>query len=144
LSAAVDKFGADVQVTGLVERLSSMLAASGNKDDLKKLLNYALTANASNAGPWQAAVLKGIAQRVHQLELKNQDLTPDTHLLLETLFSGGSLPLAEASLELLKHTGLPSGRSTQAALEKSKSVVPQTGADPSQRMLAIKFLALAQ
>ena len=144
LSAAVDKFGADVQVTGLVERLSSMLAASGNKDDLKKLLNHALTANASNAGPWQAAVLKGIAQRAHQLELKNQDLEPEKNLMLETLFSGGSIPLAQASLELLKHTGLPSGRSTQDALEKSKDLINQTGADPSQRVLAIKFLALAQ
>jgi putative membrane-bound dehydrogenase-like protein len=142
LATAVDKFGADVSVTSLVQRVSSMLAASGSMEGLKNLLNSALTA--PKTGPWQAAVLKGIAQRAHQLELKNQDLEPEKNLMLETLFSGGSIPLAQASLELLKHTGLPSGRSTQDALEKSKDLINQTGADPSQRVLAIKFLALAQ
>src|SRR5690606_29015075 len=74
LATAVDKLGADVKVAGLVQRLSSMLAANGNTEDLKKLLNRALTGNAPNGGLWQAAVLKGIAQRAHQLELKNQNL----------------------------------------------------------------------
>lgn len=144
LATAVEKFGADVAVTGLVQRLSAMLAASGNTEDLKMLLNRALTANRPQGSLWQAAVIKGITQRAHQLELKNQDLELEKNQLLETIFSGGSIPVAQASLELLKHTGLPSGRSTHDALEKSKSLVKQPGADPTQRMLAIKFMALAQ
>lgn len=144
LSTAVDKFGTDVEAIGLVQRLSSMLAVNGSQEDLKKMLNRALTASTSNGGLWQAAVVRGIAQRAHQLELKSQNLEPEKNLLLKRIFSGGSIPLAQASLDLLTHIGLPSGQATQVALEKSKGLVNQTGADPSQRILAIKFMALGE
>src|SRR5690606_8509272 len=54
-----------------------------------------------------------------------------------------ALPISQASLDLLIHIGLPSGQATQAALDQSKELVDQTGVDPSQRMLAIKLMALA-
>src|SRR5690606_23141269 len=118
LATAVDRFGDDVAVTGLVQRLSSMLAASGDTEDLRKLLNQALTANTPKRGLSQAVVLEGIAQQAHQLDLTDQDLEPAKHLLWEAICPRGSTPVAQASLELLHHPGLPSGQATHAVLEK--------------------------
>jgi len=141
LRTAVDRFGADPAISSLVQRLSSMLAGSGNIEDLKKLLKATLS---TKDGLWQAAALKGIAQRAHQLNLKEQDLEPERNLLLEAVFSESAIPVAQEALDLLKHMGLPLGQPTQNALDKSKELLNNSGADLSQRMLAIKFFAIVQ
>src|SRR5690606_34116423 len=120
LRTAVDLFGADPAISSLVQRLSSMLAGSGNIDDLRKLLKTTLS---TKNGLWQAAALKGIAQRAHQLNLKEQDLEPERNLLLEAVFSDSAIPVAEEGLDLWNHMGLPSGQPTQDALDKSKELV---------------------
>ena len=143
LTTAVTKFDAwGPAAGGLVQRLADMLAAGDNTDQVQTLINQALLADAGEGG-WQAAVLRGLGQRNRSEGFRAPELETERKLLLESVFSRRPVQLRQAGLELLKHTGLPVGTAVQKAVDRSHGLINDRDADPAERALAIKLVALA-
>lgn len=141
LQTAINRFdtwGADAE--GLVRRLADMLAAGNHPAQVRRLINQALVADGE--GGWQAAVIRGLAQRNRGEYFKGAALEVERRLLLESLFSTKPLEVRRASLELLKQTGLPKDASVQRAVEGSQALIADRNADPVERSLAVAFVAL--
>ncbi len=126
----------------LLEKLSTMTAASGDTIAIKKLVKNALSATGSkNQATWAPAVLQGLAQ---SLKKPNDPaaLNDMKNMLLTAARSNSSASLRESSLKLLKKTGLPQNAASQLAMQQSAKLAANSAAPTDKRTDAIQFLAL--
>lgn len=143
LQTAIERFdtgGADA--SGLVRRLADMLATGKSIEQVQTLINQALLTDAADEGSWQAAVIRGLAQRSRGEYFRSRELETERSLLLASVFSKQPLEVRRASLELLKQTGLPTNAAVQKAVEGSHALIADRNADTAERGLAISFAAL--
>ncbi|MCF2492352.1 PVC-type heme-binding CxxCH protein [Dyadobacter chenhuakuii] len=130
----------------LVERLSTMAGTSGDTAAIKKLVRNALTNDASKGKPltkadWRPALLHGLAQSMKKP--KDPGALKDTKtMLLQAALSNPSAALREASLRLLKTTGLPQSNESVLAMQRSAKLAADPNAAPERRNDAIQFLSL--
>lgn len=144
LQSAINQFetpGSDA--AGLVQRLADMLAEGNDADQVRILIQRALTGNAEGDQGWKAALLRGLAQRSRGAHFRSPDFGAERELLLKAIFSTRPLALRRASLDLLKQTGLPKGEIVQNTVEKAHALIGDQNADASERGLAVRFIALA-
>lgn len=132
----------DPAKVNLVQRLSSMIASRGNLHELRQWLAQALAPEVQMA-EWPAAVLKGFGQRSSAWKLEDQVLQKEINLLLEAVFSPNNPALSLAALDLLKHVGVPTGPNAQKSVQQAELLIGQAQ-DAAQRIVAVRFLALAQ
>jgi putative membrane-bound dehydrogenase-like protein len=146
LNTAVSKFEAwGSDAASLVQRLADMLAAGGNIEEVKRLINQSMSVGrGSEEGVWQAAVLRGLAQRNRDDRFHGAEMEYERDLLLESIFSDRPLQVRRASLEFLGDLGVPQGTSYQKAVDTSHRLIGDREADPAERGLAVGFVALAE
>lgn len=144
LNTAIRRFNAaDPAYAALLRRLGSMLVARDGLPGVRSLLRRAML-NQRDEGAWQAALLKGIVQQMGNLKIAGAELEAERKLLTAAVFSQRPEPFRQACLELLTATGLPDGEAAGEATKRAETLIKDPGADPAERNLAVRFMALAR
>lgn len=125
----------------LVQRLTAMIGASGEPQNISHLIQKAVLANSEKQNGWQAPVLEGLAQGLERRELP-AILQNEQNLLIKTFFEHPSTPIREASLQILKLIGTGKGSPANVAIERAVSIAENRSLSDKKRAEAIQFLAL--
>lgn len=141
LDVVIKRYKAGVPAyASLVERLSTMTGRSGNPDAIKALIRRALGTKPANT--WQSSVLKGLASGINGKKLP-ADMNSEKTMLLNAALGNEPVSVRQASLQLLKITGLPEGPAAERATQKSLLTAKDPAAALEKRTDAIGFLALS-
>ena len=142
LETVLRRFKEDVPAyASLVEQLSAMAAAGETPEPIQSLIRKALQTKPANHTAWQAAVLKGLVKGMRN----RKDYAPfkkEQELLLQYAFIHPSPSIRNASLQLLRVTGLPEGAQTKARLEQAVRMAENQSESVEKRVEAIQFLSL--
>jgi putative membrane-bound dehydrogenase-like protein len=140
LDAVLKRYKPDVPAyASLVEKLSTLTGKVGDGAAIKSMIHKSLEAKATTG--WQGAVIKGLAESLNKKNLPG-DLEAERKLLLDAAFSQSSASVRQASLQLLKVIGLPSGTESEKALQKAQLTAEDPKATLEKRTEAVNFLAL--
>ena len=145
LEAVLAEFKPEVPAyASLVERLSQLVAASQPPARVNQLLERATTMTSAPEAPWQAPMLRGLAQglkrnRTARLANTGQDTQ---HRLIQACFSHPSIPVREASVQVLQTVGLQEGTQAQTALQQAQRRVANRELPEEERVQSLNFLAL--
>ncbi|GAA4439541.1 c-type cytochrome [Ravibacter arvi] len=125
----------------LIERLTSMPGETGSHDQIRSLIAEAIGARDRHAGGWQSAILTGLA-RNKATDFRHEDYNSTRDILVKAA-SGHPYPaVQEASLNLLRITGLPKGGPTEKVLAASKGILENPSAKTEDRLHALAFLSI--
>jgi putative heme-binding domain-containing protein len=125
----------------LVERLSSMTGTRGDTLAMKALISRALSSSYTGSENWRSAILQGLAKSIRHVK-GTPKLYEAKKILLQTALTHTSAELRSASLKLLNTIGLPQGKETEMAMQKSVAVAVDQKANIDKRNDAIHFLSL--
>ncbi|WP_229215106.1 PVC-type heme-binding CxxCH protein [Dyadobacter bucti] len=143
LNAVLDRFEKNKPAyASLVERLSNMTGAGGTSEDIRSAVKKSLQPESGNHSGWQAAVLRGLSQGLKNNKEAATALKADQSLLVSAALNNGSTAVRQASIQLLRITGLPAIPSSHTAIEKSARTALDKKSTPESRIAAINFLAL--
>lgn len=130
----------------LVQRLTSMIANSGDKNSIKDLLQKSTSASSGKQTQWQGAILEGLAMGLESLKSKSPEaINPfkrDQNLLIRTFFEHPSAEVRNASLDMLRVIGLSNGPETKAGIDRSLQIMADRSLTDNKRTQSINFLAL--
>ena len=145
LEAVLAQFQPDVPAyASLVERLSQLVARSQPPATVHQLLERATAMTSVSEAAWQAPLLRGLAQGLKQnrtTRLANARQGTQRRLV-RACFDHPSVPVREASVQML-HTGRASGRAqTQTALQQAQRRVANRELPEAERVQALNFLSL--
>lgn len=143
LDHAIRQFGTDTDGPALfIRRLSSMYASQSGVGQAKALMKLALHTKDRHKGIWQSAVLAGLSQKKNAGDFKNKELEAEKLELLDAAIHNTYNPLREASLNLLKLTGLPQGDAARKAIDNAVKVAKNVNATSENRRQAITLLSI--
>ncbi len=145
LEAVLTHFEPDIPAyASLVERLSQMVAASQPSATVNQLLERATTITPVSKDSWQAPVLRGLAKGLRRNETDGlANARQDTQQrLIQACFSHPSIPVREASVQMLHTVGLSEGSQAQAALQQAQRRVANRALSEAERVQSLNFLAL--
>ncbi|WP_439584371.1 PVC-type heme-binding CxxCH protein [Dyadobacter bucti] len=143
LNAVLDRFEKNKPAyVSLVERLSNMTGAGGTSEEIRSAVKKSLQPESGNHSGWQAAVLRGLSQGLKNNKEAATALKADQSLLVSAALNNGSTAVRQASIQLLRITGLPATTSSNTAIEKSARTALDKKSTPESRIAAINFLAL--
>ncbi|MBC7920280.1 MAG: c-type cytochrome [Ferruginibacter sp.] len=125
----------------LVERLTAMVGASGERADILKLIQRATTRGPGRPPAWQAPVLAGLAQGM-QTRPSPASVVEKPARLVATCFDHPSGEVRQASLQLLKVIGLPDEFPAKTGIARAVSVADNRRLSDDRRAEAVHFLAL--
>jgi putative membrane-bound dehydrogenase-like protein len=125
----------------LVQRLGAMIGGSETPAVIHQLIQKATTGGSEQQVAWQAPLLEGLAQGIHDRKLRAA-FGSDQALLVQNFFKTPSTKLRNASLNLLKAIGLPSGPLQKEAIAKAAAIAGDATRPEDERVAAIQFLAL--
>lgn len=122
----------------LVQRLSTLTGARGDAAAIRSIIRKTV-APASTQG-WQAPVLRGLAESLNK-KTDLAQLEAEKTLLLNASLKNPNTEIRQASMQLLRKTGLPAGPETQAAIKAALLTASHNSATPEKRAEAIQFLS---
>ncbi|MEC3879452.1 PVC-type heme-binding CxxCH protein [Parapedobacter sp. 10938] len=126
--------------TDLIQRVTSMSVATAGAADMKALINRALQTSGGD-GSWQAALLRGLAQRGGSHTASRQ-LELERRRLVGAIYGHRYESVSWASLELLGRIGLPGDGSAKPVLDRSVALLGDTSLGDHLRIRAIEFVAM--
>ncbi|HZF63362.1 MAG TPA: c-type cytochrome, partial [Chitinophagaceae bacterium] len=139
LEVVLDSFRHQVPAyASLVQQLSGMVAGGKSSGDVHHLIQKATTLPEAE---WQAPMLKGLTQGLKMKKAKAVS-GDDQELLIQTFFESTSGGLRNASLELLKVTGVAKAPSLKKAFKKAVDISSDEQQPADRRAEAVEFLAL--
>ncbi len=145
LSAVLNRFEKSKPAyVSLVERLSNMAGAGGTPEEVRSAVKKSLLPESGLHSGWQAAVLKGLSQGLKNNKPASAALKADQDLLVNAALNNTSIAVRQASIQLLRITGISMGPSIKIAIEKSVRTALNKQSTPEIRVVAINFLALDQ
>lgn len=141
LESVLDRYQANVPAYGsLVERLSAMVAASGDQAYTFELLRKATAVVSERDLQWQEPVMKGLARGF--AGTKSVFAPPEQQILLRTFFEYPAISVRQATLRVLQTKKLTASVQLSKAMEEARRLAGNDQAPERERALAINFLAL--
>ncbi|MGG7666830.1 PVC-type heme-binding CxxCH protein [Dyadobacter sp. BHUBP1] len=128
----------DDAYASLVQRLSTLTGAHGDAAAIRSVIRKAL--GPAQTQGWQAPVLRGLAESIGK-KTDLSALATERTLLLQASFRNPKAEVRQASMQLLRKTGLPAGPETDSAMKAALRTASNKQATPEKRVEAIQFLA---
>jgi putative membrane-bound dehydrogenase-like protein len=126
----------------MIQRLTGMIGGSDSMNVIHGLiLKAVLVQNAKSQG-WQAAILKGLAQGMKNRKAALPIAGADQKLLVQTFFQTAYDDLRQASLQLLKTSGISDEAIKTASVAKAVTIASNKKETDKKRADAIDFIAL--
>lgn len=132
------------QWQALIERLATMRSSLADPEEMRSLLALARDEQTQAPGPWQAALLQGVAKGGKASVLSSPPLEAERLALLEQLFTHPRADYRQATLALLTRAGLPQGEALENSKTRALETIRHREGDPARRTLAMAFYALAE
>ncbi len=126
----------------LIERLASMQTLRRDNAQTRLLIGRALNTRDAHRGAWQSAILSGLTRNNKGTDFSHEDFKEERTKLLGAAFGHPYPAVREASLNLLKLTGLPPGDDTRNAVARSRKLLEDPKAKTEDRLHAIHFLSI--
>lgn len=147
LQNVINKYRSDIPAyASLVQRTSTMIANRGDRKAIAQLIQKSTALNALKESTWQGPVLEGLAAGLESLKSKSPEsikyFSNYTSLLIKTFFEHPSKDVRDASLNILKVTGISDDQSTESAIRKCLSIITNRKLTDERRAEAINFIAL--
>ena len=121
---------------------AELIGLSQRTDDIKKVIQLAVTNNSPKSDWWQSACLKGLASSISAKRAAPGNMEGEKLLLLSK-FSSTTPPLVRrASIDLLSRLGVTENDKWKIMLAKAKSAAANTKEDEAYRIDAVTFLSL--
>lgn len=126
----------------LAQRLSSMIGASGEVEDIRSIIQQAaLTPSKVNSG-WQAPLMEGLAQGLERKKVPHSSFRNELPVLIKIFFNSPSPPVRNASLQLLTAIGIEDKSRVMNDFVKAVRIAKDNSLPDERRVEAIRFLAL--
>jgi putative membrane-bound dehydrogenase-like protein len=143
LNAVLGNFSTDIPAYAeLVQRLATMRGQVGDAGEVHRLMQKALLTDLEKPTGWESALLKGLADGLDRRTTRFLASDREQSLLIKTFFNHPSLGLRNASLQMLKATGLQKGIHANKAISQALSIAANTNLSDDKRTEAIQFLTL--
>lgn len=123
----------------MVEQLSAMTGAADNIAPVQDLLSKALK---SAEKPWQASVMKGLAQGMRHKKHDFTPLQPQLEQLTKLGLNHSNQQIRRAAIDILRITGLPAGTVTEQIVKQSHEVVNSQTEETDRRIAALQLLTI--
>ena len=124
----------------LVERLGAMEAATAEEAQWLRRVNQA--ARVSETAPWQAPLLRGLAEGLEPEKLGSAALEGLQRQLLETVFQHAAPAVRSAALATLRRLPVTDRMRQPDLLQRARQQAQSAQAEDETRRLALEFLAL--
>ncbi|MEP7110579.1 MAG: PVC-type heme-binding CxxCH protein [Ferruginibacter sp.] len=125
----------------LVKRLTAMVGVGGKQEDIHQLINEA-AAGTGIQGIKQASLLEGLEQGMKSRKSPLEPSGKDQELLVQTFFQNPSPEMREASLHLLKLSGISDSSLKQRSILQAAAIMSDPGQENKKRVEAIEFISL--
>jgi len=143
MQATLTNYNEDIPAYGtLVQRLSAMTASSLDKDAIMDLISKGTYTNSGQESHWQAPLLHGLAQGLQSKNIERSTFRPAENMLLIACFENPSIPVRQASLELLNVLGVTESSQSKILKEKAKTIAANKDLPGQERVIGINFLSL--
>lgn len=147
LQNVINNYKADIPAyASLVQRTSTMIANRGDQAAIAQLIQKSTSLPNGKASAWQGSVLEGLASGLESLKSKSPEslkaVMRFSNLLIQTFFEHPSKNVRDASLHILKVTGIDDGQSTAASMKKASGIMINRNLTDERRSEAINFIAL--
>jgi putative membrane-bound dehydrogenase-like protein len=120
---------------------ASVAALTGNVDDIKKIIDYAMQGQKDSNGWWQAALLNGLTKAMREIRVSSS--LPEERNKLLTAFSPKASPLVRrSSLKLLQSFHGDSQQLKPDLIAKAKYIVSDSTKPIAYREDALLLLSL--
>lgn len=126
----------------LVQRLSAITASSLDKDAVMDLIKKGTMIPSKPGNHWQAPLLSGLAQGLQSKNIQGSIFSPAENLLLTACFENPSIPVRQASMDLLKVLGVTKSSQSNSYKPKAKTIAENKDLSEAERVIGINFLSL--
>ncbi|MEK6479371.1 PVC-type heme-binding CxxCH protein [Catalinimonas sp. 4WD22] len=126
----------------LVQRLTTIVGASGDPSTIHQLIQKATSTETGNEQGWQSFVLYGLAQGISNRESTSSIAEQEQNELVDVFFNHPSQQIRMASLQLISSIGISSESLMNEAMENVATLVADKSLSDEKRVEAINFLKL--
>ena len=126
----------------LVQRLSSMIGAGGNKTAIRQLIQKGTASQDELQAAWQAPLLEGLALGFKRKSVAVSLGNREENLLVKNFFEHPSGKLRNAAYSILKVTGIQNATLKNKAIEKAIFIAKDHSQFANKRVEAINFISL--
>ena len=125
----------DNNYASLIERLTTMIGASGSRNEIEQLIRKACLSR-------NVAILKGVADGYRNRRSAMIIGNDVQKLLVNTFFETSSPEQSNAILNLLNENGINDASLKSSSITKAATVMKDSAVDYRKRAAAVKFLEL--
>ena len=126
----------------LVQRLATMIGASGSPENIRQLVQKATKTTSSEQGDWQASVLEGLAGGMENKKSRAVISDAEENQLIQRSFENPSDRIRKASLQLLKVIGIKNEARARKSVEDAISIAKDPSQAENKRAQAIDFVSV--
>jgi putative membrane-bound dehydrogenase-like protein len=127
--------GSNDNYASLVERLTTMIGATGTAPEINSLIKRAVATN-------NTSLLKGLAQGFGRRKINASIGGAEQQLLIETYLKSTNPEQTNAIFNLLRENSISNATVKNASIQKAVSIMNDSSADFRTRAAAVKFLQL--
>jgi putative membrane-bound dehydrogenase-like protein len=143
LKEVLNNFRGDVPAySSLVQRLTTMVGASGEPKAISQLIHRATQVDSKDRSTWQGSALEGLAQGMENKKSTSSISEDDQNLLINTFFEHPSSLVRKAALHLLKVTGIRNETQAKNAIAKAVSIADDQRQGEDKIAEAVDFISL--
>lgn len=126
-----------------IRSIVSVITASHDIDEIQKLIRQSLKPTGTRGDEWRASIIQGMVAGTRNMNLESTALNPERNLLINSIFSDPSDQVRSASLDLLRHLGLPQNSVMEQANGKALASIRDKNQSEANRTRAIGFIAFS-
>ncbi len=143
LKDVIDHFQKDVPAyASLIERLTTMVGASGEPGPIHQLIQKASQAGPEDQRYWQAPILEGLAEGMKTKKQSTSVFGMEENKLIQVFFDHPSSQVRKAALGLLKVIGIRNEHQAKLAIERAVKIAGDSKQADDKRAESIDFIAL--
>lgn len=126
----------------LLQRMSAMTGASLDQARILELIRKGTSNMPEGESSWQAPLLNGLAQGIQSKKVAGSSFQSTEGMLVKAVFENSSLPVRQASLQLLGVIGLTENTKSKDTMERARKLAGNKSLSEGERVLGVNFLAL--
>lgn len=144
LAEAIARFPADTaSYASLVERLASMIGATGESETIHQLIGKATAVGTASQSRWQAPILVGLREGLGRKGGKTgPDLTGEQPVLMHAFFHHPHQAVQRASFQLIEAFGIKDNSLAQQGIGQAAKLATDRDLPAERRAGAIRFMAI--
>ena len=135
LNQLTEKSGNDLKYASLIERLTTMIGASGSRNEIERLVRQACLSG-------NTAILKGLSDGNRNRQTHVTIGNEEQKLLVNTFFKSALPEQTGAIFQLLKQNKITDATLKSSSIKKAVAVMNDSAVDYRKRAAAIRFLEL--